>query len=65
MLFVCICAASFTSWEKPFEEDSGSSFDPSVVLISLDHQVWDLALKSPEIIMLVYDYLCHLLAFQG
>ena len=30
--------------------DNASSFDPSVVLISLGHQDWDLALKSPEII---------------
>ena len=50
VLFVCICIGSFISWEKPFEEDDANNFDPSVVLISLDHQDWDLALKSSVII---------------
>ena len=50
VLFVCICVDSFISWKKPFEEDIASSFDPSVALISLDHQDWDLALKSPVIV---------------
>ena len=50
MLFVCICADSFISWETPFEEGNASNFDPSVVLILLDHQGWDLPLKSPAII---------------
>ena len=35
---------------KPFEEDNASNFDPSVVLILLDHQDWNLALKSPVVI---------------
>ena len=50
MLFVFLCVGSFISWEKPFEEDNASTFDPSVVLISLDIQEWYLALKSPVII---------------
>ena len=50
MLFVCKCDSSFISWEKPFEEDNASTFGPSIVLISLDHQDWDLALMSPVII---------------
>ena len=50
MLFVCICVSSFISWEKTFEEVNASNFDPSVVLISLDHHDRDLALKSPVII---------------
>ena len=47
--FVCICVGHLLVG-KTFEEDNAINFDPSVVLISLDHQDWDLALKSPVII---------------
>ena len=50
VLFVCICVGSLISWEKLFEEDNTNNFDPSLVLISLDYQDWDLVLKSPVII---------------
>ena len=46
---VCKCVGSFINWVKPFEEVIEKSFDPSLVLMSLDHQCEDLALKSPVI----------------
>ena len=48
-LLVCICVGSFIDWENPFEEVSENNFDPSVVLMSLDHHEEDFALKSPVI----------------
>lgn len=45
-----IYVGSFINWGKPFEDVSESNFDPSVILISLEHQEDDLVLKSPVII---------------
>ena len=43
----CICVGSFINWSNPFVDVSEYNFNPSVVLISLDLQEEDLALKSP------------------
>ena len=41
---------SFINWKNPFEDASEYKFVSSKVLMSLDHQEEDLALKSPVII---------------
>ena len=48
-LFACICVGLFIHRGNPFEDVSENNFDPSVLLISVDHQEEDLALKSPLI----------------
>ena len=44
-----MCVGSWINWEKPFEDISENNFNPSVVLILLDHQEEHLQLKSPVI----------------
>ena len=52
--------------KKQLGENNASYFDPSVVLISLDHQDRDLVLNSPIIICSAgLRLICHLQAFQG
>ena len=52
--------------KKQLGEDNASYFDPSVVLISLDHHDWDLVLNSPIIICSAgLRLFCHVQAFQG
>ena len=48
-LLVCKCVGFFINWVNLFDEVSANNFDPSVVLMSLDHHEEDLALKSPVI----------------
>ena len=45
-LFPWMCVGSWINWEKPLEDISENKFNPSVVLISLDHQEEHLELKS-------------------
>ena len=37
------------NWESPLEDVSANNFNPSIALMSLDHQERDLELKSPVI----------------
>ena len=37
------------NWESPLEDVSANNFNPSIALMSLDHQEKDLELKSPVI----------------
>ena len=46
-LFAWMCVGSWINWEKPFEGVSENKFNPSVILISLDHQEEHLELMSP------------------
>ena len=48
-LFFCIWVGSFISCWNPSEEVCANSLAPSVVLMSLDHQEDNLALKLPVI----------------
>ena len=46
-----MCVASDISWSKLCSDVSASKCVPSVVVLSSFHQVEDLALKSPKIIV--------------
>ena len=46
-----MCVASDISWSKLCSDVSASKWVPSVVVLSSFHQVEDVALKSPKIIV--------------